>query len=221
MKFSFSELEQKAAKYFWIALSVLFFILWFYQKSCTGKKPCPEYKTTTTVTHDTIKVEGDTTYVPAPYAVLKILKEKSVIHDTITDEYSFVGTPDSARAGEVDNSVNSVVYFVSVYSDTAKFGDNGYLVIQDSVLGKILNRKLVKQLRFVNTNTVNTVIEKQRNRVFVGLAASYPIPFAGISFAVQNKRDVIYFASVKKDVSGNNTGMLYEAGVLIKIRLRK
>lgn len=197
---------KKSERTIWVFVALALLIMLLIEKCQHGKtSPAGAVSIVTSVRVDTIL--GDEIYrnVPIPY----------FIHDTtnIIDTLVKVDTVTIERIKEkLVRSQIPVLYF----PDTLRFGDKGYVALNDTVQGLILARSFNYKLFLPSTTIKETKPEKQRLKLYAGIEYAYPMNYIGAGAILQLKNDNL----LKVGYGYANGKPQYSAGYYFKIKLK-
>ena len=141
-----------------IVIAALLFIVAAQHKGCNT----PEIKADTVTLHDTIWSVHDS-------LIVKKLKVKEIIHDTLPPEY-IADTNYPKLKAQYDALV--IAHLAKkVYADTVKLDTLGYVTVADTVHKNELQNRSYKYNYKIPTITVTTIITKQappKGALFIG-----------------------------------------------------
>jgi hypothetical protein len=137
---------------------VLLFTVTLQHKGCTGS----QIKADTVTLHDTAWIHHDS-------LIIKKLKVKEIIHDTLPAEY-IADTNYPKLKAQYDALVFAHLA-KKVYTDTVKIDTLGYVAVADTVHKNELQNRSYKYNYKIPTITVTTIITKQappKGALFIG-----------------------------------------------------
>ena len=141
-----------------IVIAALLFIVAAQHKGCNT----PEIKADTVTLHDTTWLTHDS-------LIVKKLKVKEIIHDTLPPEY-IADTNYPKLKAQYDALV--IAHLAKkVYADTVKLDTLGYVAVADTVHKNELQNRSYKYNYKIPTITVTTIITKQappKGALFIG-----------------------------------------------------
>lgn len=141
-----------------IVIAALLFIVAAQHKGCNT----PEIKADTVTLHDTTWLTHDS-------LIVKKLKVKEIIHDTLPPEY-IADTNYPKLKAQYDALV--IAHLAKkVYADTVKLDTLGYVTVADTVHKNELQNRSYKYNYKIPTVTVTTIITKQappKGALFIG-----------------------------------------------------
>ena len=141
-----------------IVIAALLFIVAAQHKGCNT----PEIKADTVTLHDTTWLTHDS-------LIVKKLKVKEIIHDTLPPEY-IADTNYPKLKAQYDALV--IAHLAKkVYADTVKLDTLGYVTVADTVHKNELQNRSYKYNYKIPTITVTTIITKQappKGALFIG-----------------------------------------------------
>ena len=184
----------------WIFLVAALIVLLLF-KSCSkqmGGAGVVSILTQTTI--DTIPGKSIDHPVPVPYAVYYADHDTLKVHDTLPGKPYPVYVPDTAKkliqltAADIERiqtELNKIPIPVLYYPDTLCLGNNGFVVLKDSIQGLLKSRSFTWNIYQTNTFTKETTTEKKRIKGFLGLEYIYPVNYLGGAFLLQFKNDNI------------------------------
>ena len=179
-----------------VTIVVLILIMLFQKNGCTYIN---DKKTEVVTVHDTTWQVHDS-------LIIKKLKIKEVIHDTIPPEYIADTTYPKLKA-QYDSLV--IAYLAkNIYADTVKLDTLGYVAVADTVYKNELLNRSYKYNYKIPTITVTTTITKYaaaKGAFFVGggiTGNSNQVNSLQGGFLYKSKRDKVFGVNV--GIDGNN-----------------
>ena len=179
-----------------VTIVVLILIMLFQKNGCTYIN---DKKTEVVTVHDTTWQVHDS-------LIIKKLKIKEVIHDTIPPEYIADTTYPKLKA-QYDSLV--IAYLAkNIYADTVKLDTLGYVAVADTVYKNELLNRSYKYNYKIPTITVTTTITKYaaaKGAFFVGggiTGNSNQLNSLQGGFLYKSKRDKVFGVNV--GIDGNN-----------------
>jgi hypothetical protein len=175
---------------------VLLFTVTLQHKGCTGS----QIKADTVTLHDTIWSVHDS-------LIIKKLKIKEVIHDTLPPEY-IADTSYPKLKAQYDALVFDHLA-KNIYTDTLKLDTLGYVAIADTVhKNKLQNRSYNYNYKIptIHTTTTITKYAPAKNQLYVGGGVdgnkTAGVTNLNVGLLFKTKSDKIYSVTVGSNVEG-------------------
>ena len=191
---------------------VLLFTVTLQHKGCNA----PQIKADTVTLHDTTWKIHDS-------LIIKKLKVKEIIHDTLPPEY--IADTNYPKLLAQYNDLLSKYMALVEFKDTIRIDTLGYVAITDTVNQNSLRGRSVRTNYKIPTITNTITIqnyEKPKTQMFLGggIDGNQTLGITGASAGVllKNKKDHIYGLNVGTQING---GLTYGIQSYWKIKLKK
>lgn len=192
----------------WQILFIAACLVIFYLVTCNGKSdPDNATKTITKIETRVDTIKGEVKYIKVPVPYETIVSE--IIYDTIPcDEMDYVICPTLPPDT------------IGHYSDTLLIDTLGFVVVKDTIKGKLLGRSAPFQFYHPTTTITNTIVPRLKNKVFIGTEVVgnkiNPFEYVGLNLSLQLKKSD---SQLEVGTGLMNNSQYYKAGVKIKIKL--